>query len=313
MLPSRHAGLTSPRPGRTELLRAGEPPTKRGPSPATRLVLLLFFFALFPGSLPLAGQSWRSVTATRQLSGEDHVSVRVRYGAGRIVLRSADSPDLLYRMELRYDEERQEPVVEYDDGDIRLGVRGVGSSNPLGRRDSEGQVEIQLARDVPTDLDLELGAVRAELDLGGIALRRLDLSTGASDSSIEVSEPNREPLRRARLEVGAADFTARGLGNLNAERLEVDAGVGSVVLEFDGEWRRGARVAVDLGLGSLRLRFPEGLGVRLERDSFLTSFEAGGFARRGEAYYSPEWDTAERKIHVSVGAALGSVVVERIP
>jgi len=159
------------------------------------------------------------------------------------------------------------------------------------------------------DLDLEFGAVQGDLDLGGLSLTRLELSTGASESTVDISEGNPLEMERASFEVGAADFTARHLGNLNAERIEVDAGVGEVTLWFNGEWRRDARVHVKMGLGALELRFPEGLGVKLTKNSFLTSLDSEGLVKRGDAYYSLDWDRADRQVTVDLDAAFGSVKV----
>jgi hypothetical protein len=170
-------------------------------------------------------------------------------------------------------------------------------------------MDLTLGRGIPMDLDLEFGAVRADLDLGGLSLTDLDLSTGASESTVDVSEPNPTSLPSASFQVGAADFTARRLGNLNARSLSVDAGIGSVSLWFDGSWQQDAEVAIKMGLGSLELRFPEGLGVKLTKDSFLTSLDSEGLVKRGSAYYSPDWERAPRKVTVEIDAAFGSVKV----
>ncbi|MGD2069061.1 MAG: toast rack family protein [Gemmatimonadota bacterium] len=254
----------------------------------------------------LAGQSWRTVTMSRQRSDVDEMKVRVAYGAGRFSVRPIDG-ELLYRMQLRYDEESFEPVAELDGDRLELGVENIGKRFRLGRDRDDGRMDLELNRGVPMDLQLEFGAVRADVDLGGLSLNELELSTGASDSRVDVSRPNRLAMSRAELTVGAADFTARHLGNLNAEDITVSAGVGDVTLEFTGEWRRDARVKVDMGLGSLELRFPRGLGVKLEKDTFLTSLDSQGLVKRGDAYYSTDWDEAERRVVVEVDAAFGSI------
>lgn len=255
-----------------------------------------------------AAQSWRTVTMSRQLSGEDDLRVEVHYGAGRFRVAPAER-GLLYRMHLRYDEELFEPRAEHYDERLVLGVESLRRRGiKLGRKyKSGGELELSLARDLPMDLDLEFGAVRADLELGGLSLTELELSTGASESTVDVSEPNPVNMAHAQFEVGAADFAARHLGNLNASRIEVSAGVGEVELWFTGEWRRDARVSIDMGLGALELRFPEGLGVRLRKDSFLTSLDSQGLVKRGDDYYSLDWDEAERRITVDLDAAFGSV------
>jgi len=254
-----------------------------------------------------SGAQMRTVSMSRQLEDEDEVRVAVEYGAGRFTVRPMDS-GLLYRMNLEYDEDRYEPVVEYARHRLRVGVESIRGG--IRGRDSEGgRLDLELARGVPMDLDLEFGAVRADVDLGGLALTRLELSTGASESVIDVSEPSPSGMELARFEVGAAEFTARRLGNLNAERIEVDAGVGSLTLWLDGEWRRDARVGIDMGLGSLELRVPEGLGLQLRKDSFLTSLDSEGLVKRGETYESLNWANATRRVTIDLDAAFGSVNV----
>jgi hypothetical protein len=212
-------------------------------------------------------------------------------------------------MQLRYDGETFEPVARYEGDRLELGVEGLKNRFRWGKDRSSGEMELTLGRDVPMDLDLEFGAVRAEVDLGGLQMTELKVTTGASESRIDISEPNPVGMGSAQFEVGAADFHVRNLGNLNAERISVDAGVGNIVLEFRGQWQRDALVSVDMGLGALTLRFPEGLGVRVERDTFLTSFDSEGLRKEGDSYYSVDWEEAEHRVTVSVDAAFGSIDV----
>lgn len=251
-------------------------------------------------------QSWRNVTMSRQLESNEAVRVHVEYGAGRFTVRAIDE-GLLYRMRLRYDEDRFEPVADLSGNELRLGTESHGRGVDFDKH--SGELEVELARGIPMDLDLEFGAVRADIDLGGLALTDLELSTGASESTVDISEPNPSSMGTARFEVGAAEFTMRGLGNLNAERIDLDAGVGELTLWLDGRWRRDAAISIDMGLGSLELRIPEGLGVRLRKDSFLTSLDSEGLVKRGNAYYSLDWEDASRKVTIDLDAAFGSVNV----
>jgi hypothetical protein len=265
--------------------------------------------ALVAGPLQgIAAQSWRNVSMSRQLSGESDMRVRIRYGAGRLNVRPAES-GALYRMELRYDEETFEPVAEYEDNRLDLGVRSIRNRINWSKGRDSGEMNLTLARNVPMDLDLEFGAVRADVDLGGLQMTRLDLTTGASESRIDISEPNPIRMESASFEVGAADFHVRSLGNLNAEIITVDAGVGNVVLDFRGRWQGDADVSVDMGLGALELRFPEGLGVRVIKNTFLTSLDSEGLIKRGDSFYSLDWEEAEHQVTVTVDAAFGSIDV----
>jgi hypothetical protein len=253
------------------------------------------------------GQSWRTVTMSRQLEDNHEVRVFVEYGAGEFTVRSVDD-GLMYRMNLEYDEDKFEPIADFSGDRLHLGVESLRRNISINGRHS-GSLELELARGVPMDLELKFGAVQADIDLGGLALTDLELSTGASESLIDVSEPNPVPMEKASFEVGAAEFTVKNLGNLNAEEIEVRAGVGSIILDFDGRWERDAQVAVKIGLGSLELRVPEGLGVRLRKDSFLTALDSEGLVKRGDVYESPNFDDADYRIEIELDAAFGSVAV----
>jgi hypothetical protein len=282
--------------GRTEMRRD---------LPLGVLVAVSLLLGGFP--FPGAAQSWRSVTMSRQVAGEKALDVRIRFGAGRLAIQASET-GTLYRMQLRYDEESFEPVAMYERGRLDLGVEGTKNSLRWRKEDTQ-QMDLSLARGVPMALDLEFGAVRADLDLGGLAMTGLKLKTGASESRVDISEPNPIRMSEASLEVGAADFQVRNLGNLNAEIINVNAGVGNLVLDFRGDWQRDADVSVDMGLGALELRFPEGLGIRLSKDTFLTSLDSEGLVKRGNSYYSVDWEDAEHRVTVTVDAAFGSIDV----
>jgi hypothetical protein len=261
--------------------------------------------ALMPGTA--SAQSWKTVTMSRQLEDNEEVRVYVEYGAGHFTVRSVDE-GLLYRMNLRYDEDKFEPVADYSGNRLHLGVESISRGINIKGREA-GKLELELARGVPMDLDLEFGAVRANIDLGGLALTDLDLSTGASESTVDISEPNPLGMTTAKFEVGAAEFSVRHLGNLHAERIEVDAGVGSITLGLDGDWKDDARLSIDMGLGSLELLVPEGLGIQLRKDSFLASLDSEGLIKRGDVYESLDFEEAEHRVVIDVDAAFGSIEV----
>lgn len=275
----------------------------------TVLALGLLAAALLPSGA--GAQRWEDLSASRKLGGETAVDVRVRYGMGRFQVRPGD-PGTLYRMNLRYDSERFDPLVDYSGQRLELGLEGRGRNlNVRGERDG-GEMELELSPGIPMDLVLEFGAVRANLDLGGLNLTDLELSTGASETTLNFSRPTSGRVRTAEFSVGAADFRAQNLGNLRADRLEVEAGVGEVTLSFGGAWPQDMRVNVSMGLGALELQVPEGIGVRLDKESFLTSLEADGFTQEGSTYLSSNWNAAERRLTVEVEAAFGSIRVTRI-
>ena len=81
-----------------------------------------------------AGQSWRDVSMSRQLRDNDPVRVYVEYGAGQFNVSSIDE-GVLYRMNLHYDEDAFEPVLQFGYGGRPPGPypTGCGPARPRRR------------------------------------------------------------------------------------------------------------------------------------------------------------------------------------
>lgn len=265
------------------------------------------------GAADLDAQRWKTVTAARQVTNEEHLRVKVEYGAGVLTVRSGEDGEL-YNALYHFDETWSVPKSEYANGRLEVGLSAQGNHNSdFDDWPGEASLELALTPAVPMDLDLNFGAGRADLDLTGLAIRELKISTGASESRVRVGEVNPEPMESAAINVGAADLHMHGLGNLNAERITVKSGLGAVTLRLDGEWPRDGYLLVEMGLGAVKLQVPRSLGVRLRRPgSLLASIETEGLEKRGKVYQSANWESAERKIEIEITAVLGSVDLEWI-
>lgn len=260
---------------------------------------------------PSDAQSWRTLEVSRQLRDTTAHRVRVDYGAGRFDLRASNEP-ILYTMKLRYDENNGRPLHTYDaeQRSLRLGIAD-GSLHGLSR-DQQGELRVALSRSVPLDLDLDLGATKARLDLGGLALRGLHLGSGASETEVDFSEPNPVRLRMVDVEVGAAALEIRNLGNANTSQVRVHGGVGSVTLDFGGHWTQDMNVDTDLALGKLHLKVPPDVGVRVEVDRVLASFDRGGLVKQGGAYFSRNWETAPYRLRIHSKTIFGAIDFEQV-
>lgn len=254
----------------------------------------------------------RTLTSSRQLQGSEPMRVEVEAGAGELHVEPLDEQDLLYQMELRYDERRATPLTEFDSASrtLRLGLRGRQGHSGRGREASN--TEVELTREVPIDLALRFGAGEASFDLGGLRVRRLSVETGASETMLRVDEPNRERATLVEMKAGASEFEAAGLGNLRAERYLFEGGVGMATLDFGGVWDADATAEIRMGMGALVLRFPRSVGVRIDRSAFLSRFEGDGFSRRDGQEVSDNWDSARHHLTIDLDAALGSVEVHWI-
>lgn len=258
-------------------------------------------------------QSWRTLDVSRQLRDSSEHRIRVRYAAGKFSLRPTADP-VLFSMYVRYDEERMEPLHDYsaEGRTAPLGVRGESVRWTRYASDrNESEMRLGLAGAVPIDLELELGATQARVDAGGLTLSSLRIETGAADGVLDFSAPNKTSMRHLDLRLGAAGFVITNLGNANVSLIRVEGGVGSVDLDFGGAIQRDVTVDANVALGKLALHLPRDVGIRIEVKKVFASFDHHGLSKRGNAYYSDNWDTAKFKMRVYAETVFGAVEIHR--
>ena len=273
-----------------------------------RLIILLMLAA--PAT---QAQTMRPFSTFRQLHGETRLATRFEYGAGTLRIQPGDAREL-YRMSLSYDDDRFLPISDFDASNstvfLGLKARGEGGVRVSSRKQLSQAAMVSFSPRVDLDLNLSLGAVEAELELGGLRISELALNTGASEATIRFSRPNGMRCRQAAFTSGAAEVTVLGLGNSRCEEITFDGGVGKVLLDFSGSAGTRAHVAVTMAVGGMTLRLPRSAGVRITMDKFLSSFEPAGLTRRGTAYVSSNYDQAERRLDFDLTTAVGDVDVE---
>lgn len=265
-------------------------------------------FVLAGGS---AGQDLQSASAVRQWRGETDLTVNVRFGVG-VFTFSRETDGLLFRGNVVFDNRYFTAVNRYAEADRTLEVGTRARMDDLDDVDLEGQrLDLRVTPQVPLTTRMEFGVGKASVDLGGLRLERAEITSGASESTIEFSRPTAQPCRELSVKVGAAEFALERLGNSNCATIDVAGAAGSLLLDFTGEWQaREMEAKITLGLGGLTLRFPRGLGVAISLNRFLASFDRNGFEKRGDRYLSPGYDEAHTRVAIDLKAIVGDVSVE---
>lgn len=266
---------------------------------------------LFAGPSLLA-QEWRTIESSRQLRGDAPATVRVEYAAGTFDLSGTDDP-VLYRMKLRYDARRSTPVAGFDDATrtVTLGTRGL-SSGTWHRDTRKGStLRAEITRTAPIRLTCALGATRGDLALGGLRITEFTLKAGASETHVDFATPNPESSAVVDIDVGAASVSVRRGGNARASRIHANVGAGTLDYDLAGDWTGDVAVSANVAVGSMRLRVPADAGVRVRARTFIADFGRAGLEKRGDAWVSPGFDSAARRIRVDVTVALGGFEVVR--
>ncbi len=178
---------------------------------------------------------------TIPLDGATSASVRLQFGGGEVTVEAGPPDQLL--------------VGEFANGGAVQRLRGPGSVelSPDGPAvwpwfDRPLNWKIGVTTGVPLDLDIQSGAAKVRMDLTGVALRRLKIQTGASDT-------------RVRLPRSAGSSTVKAEGGAASLSFEVPVGVA-------------ARIHSLMVIGSTSVdesRFPKTASGRWESPDYATA------------------------------------------
>ena len=252
----------------------------------------------------------RTLTSAREYAGEKSLTANVEFAAGRLNVTPGPA-GTLYHAVLHYDQRQFQPEVSYANGALHVGMRGdhvtVGHGSEHGNR-----LDLALGPDVPLDLDLKFAAGESNIELGGLQVERAQFATGAAKGRIAISRPTVGPCSDLELQVGAARMDVVGIGNLSPEQMRVQGGVGDLNLDFSGAWRNDVNAKIDMGLGSLRLDVPRGVGLRVQKTSMLARFEAPEMTRQGDVWVSSGYESARQHLNIAIDAAFGAIRVKWI-
>ncbi|CUS80263.1 N-terminal domain of toast_rack, DUF2154 [Candidatus Kryptonium thompsonii] len=178
------------------------------------------------------------------------------------------------------------------------------------KRTDDAKWYIKLCKDIPTTLDIELGASKADIELGGLSLKNLKISTGVSSTNLKFTSPNKITMRKFEIEAGVAKFDGEKLGNARFKNLKVSGGMGSFDIDLSGELLDDADVNFEIGFGNLDVYLPKDVGAIITpSSSFFTSKKFDNFYKRGDKFISFNYDDAQKKINIFIESGLGNIRV----
>lgn len=244
--------------------------------------------------------------------GAERATVRLRLLLRSLSVLAADDVSLL-RGRFRYNVAEWAPNIgqETSENAIQVTVgQGLGSQIPLGEHTELQNVwDIELARGIPMDLSVDIGTGEALLDLTGLSLSDLTVTTGNSDVALSFGARNPQPLGTLRVTSGAGKLMASGLGHANFDQLSVLGGAGAIDLDFSGAFQRSAVADIKAGAGKVTVRVPGGLGVRVTlAGTPIAGIDTLGFDEQGDnVYVNAAYGTAPLTLSVKITTGIGSV------
>jgi len=199
-------------------------------------------------------------TKAIELDKADMVRVEMRMGAGELNVEGGSQR--LLDADFTFSAPEQEPVVRYEGGSFRGRLTIAEPSHHMAS--SHYEWKLRLNNDVPLDVVTHLGAGNAEMNLGALNLRGIELHMGVGNLDMDLrGNPKRDydveihggvgnATVRLPVGVGIVANAHGGIGNIDAEGLE----------KHNGRWisprHEDAKVTVHLdirgGIGNITLR-----------------------------------------------------------
>lgn len=175
--------------------------------------------------------------------------------------------------------------------------------------DESARIRIEIPRRFRVIVDAKIKAGEIDLDLGGLSLEELELTTWAGEVGLNFSDRNRVECVEADINTKVGETRINNLSNLRFKHIEIDGGIGEMRIDFGGMGQKDASAEIDLDIGETHVEVPDDLGIRLAVSKFLFLTEvnvSSRFEQSGNRYYSKHHDSADRSLDLEVSPGLGA-------
>ena len=243
---------------------------------------------------------------TIPLGGAESATVEVFFGVGELEVKAGTSAQF-FSGRFRHNVEHWAPQVTYDEEVLTIEQGGTEGEWGIPTGNIRNEWELEFSPQIPLKMNLEVGAGDGELDFTGLQLAELNLDLGAGDFEVRFDGPNEARMGLLTLDAGASKLEVIGIGHAGPERVKMQGGVGDITLDFTGVWPRSSDVQVTAGVGSVTLRLPDDVGVRVETEGGLTNVEASGLRRTDDAYVNDAFGEVETELRIQLTTGIGSI------
>ena len=170
------------------------------------------------------------------------------------------------------------------------------------------KINFQMPTKIATDMNLNFGLGKIDLNFTGLRISQLFIDCGLSDVSLINTKSNIVDCEKVHIATGIADFNSLGLGNFNASKYIFDVGIGSAEIDMSGSANRNSSLTIDVSVGSLELKLPSNTNIELTiKNNMLSSVNVNGLISLGNGKYNSKekqkrWATMKAEISVGLGS-----------
>jgi len=160
-----------------------------------------------------------------EMDSSESLRVSLKMGAGQV--RVSSGTQKLARVDFTYNIASWKPYVHYSSvaghGDLTIEQPG-GTHSHIGANRYEW--DLRLNRDIPTDLRVNFGAGEADLDVGGLSLRSVDIDMGVGHLNLNLRGTPKHSYD-VRIRGGVGEATVRLPGDVGISA-QAEGGIGEI-------------------------------------------------------------------------------------
>lgn len=234
-----------------------------------RAILSFVLFGLLSG--PIAGQIKKHYQLTHQDGREEvHFTLKASYGSCKISPSNNPNPVSIYGV-VNNDESEPDFQIHHQGesshvdmlvngqsqetlmADLGLNFFGGSSDEP------EDRWKVFLSQAKPFHLNLHYGIGDANIDLSGIAVKNLNISTGSADVRVGYHSGfyNTVKMDTFAVKVDLGSITVDHMEQARASHVIADVGVGNCTLDFGNGINEAGNVTAFVGAGNLIVLLPQ--------------------------------------------------------
>lgn len=164
----------------------------------------------------------------------------------------------------------------------------------------------------PLALSVETGAGSAELELGGLALKSLQVRSEAGPIHAGWNAPNALTADTLDIETGAGAIVLTDVARFGASKLRVHAGVGAIDISLGNKVDRDIVIDVEASAGSVTVKVPASVTARATVQRGVGGVTSEGWKSEGSGYVLGAPGTSPR-VTVNARTGAGSVTLVASP
>ncbi len=213
----------------------------------------------------------------------DQARLSISFGAGKLKLFTGAKN--LVDGTVIYNVPDLKPVIVENGSNIEVKQGNLSSLPPI--KDIKNEWDLQLGS-MPMDLIIAAGAYEGNIELGGLALKSLEVKDGASNVDLSFSKSNPVDMSILQYTTGASDVKLTGLANANFSTLTFSGGAGNFTLDFSGDLKKDGVITIDSGLGNVSLIIPKNVNAKVTVEGAAVNINHGSNWTQNGKDYSQE-------------------------